>query len=213
MILREIKITNQPTLHVYIPESWDDVTFKQVADLQKEEDPLKRLAILTGIPDFLFDKYPELADFYVWVESKLSWSNEWKENESKLEVFILEDDVFHFPEDIGIHSVGLYEDIKKELQENKGNEIVMYPLICASYYQILKDGKYDYTKAAEYIEVFNQQPCRKVFNSATFFLNKIQRLRSGTGKEPKTPVTQMIKKLLGLKGYQKYSGLKLSSLN
>ena len=65
MIFREIKITGQDTLKVTIPESWGDVTFKQLAKVIKEEDALVRVSVLTGIPVELFSKYPELADFYV----------------------------------------------------------------------------------------------------------------------------------------------------
>lgn len=209
MIFRKIKITGQKTLHVSIPESWDDVTFKQFRDIHKEEDSLKRVSILTDIPYELFNKYPELADFYVWLESKLSWASEWDETNTDCEVFILEDETFNFPKDVGMMSIGLYKDMQNEAQENKDNIIDIFPLICASYYQLIKDGEYNYVKANELVNLFDNQPCVKVYNAAGFFLNKVNVLRNGTKKGLKSRVIQTIKSLLGSIGFRKYSGLKL----
>jgi len=214
MIPRKIKITGQPTLSISIPESWDDITFAQLGGIMNEEDSLKRLSILTGIPYDFWETFPEMADFYVWVESKLNWSNEYKEDDTELKPFIIKDnEIFNFPEEVGILSIGLYKDIQSEAQENKDDLLSIYPLICASYYQLLKDGEYDYLKAKEYIGVFNQQPCKKVYNAAGFFLNKIDRLRSGTKKGLKYRLTRTIKGWLGLIGFQKPLDLKLSPLN
>lgn len=210
MIFREIKITNQPTLKVTIPESWDDVTFSKLQELMLEDDSIKRVSILTNIPYELFTKYPELADFYVWLEDKLSWSNTWEEEESEVETFILDNEVFNFPKEIGMLSIGLYKDIQSEAQEKKDDILSIYPLICASYYQLLKDGDYDYTKAKDYVPMFMEQPCRKVHNAAGFFLSKVEALRSGTKRGPKQGVIPMIKRWLGSIGFQKSLDLKLS---
>jgi len=213
MIFRKIDITNQEPISVTIPESWSDVTFEQFRLSQEEGDPLKRVSILTGVPVDYFNKYPELADFYVYLEGVLSWSTEWKESSEKVEVFVLEDEVFHFPEDVGVLSIGLYKDIQSEVQEKKDKVLDTYPLICASYYQLLKDGEYDYTKAKEYYDMFDKQPCTKVFNAAGFFLNKVKGLKSGTIKEPRSRSIRWIKSLLVSIGFLKSSGLKLSQLN
>ena len=213
MIFREIQITNKKPLKIQVPESWDDVTFEQFRLTQKEDDPLKRGSILTGIPVDYFNKYPELADFYVWLEGKLYWSTEWDEDNSKGEVFVLDNEVFNFPKDVGVLSIGLYKDIQSEAQENKDNILDIYPLICASYYQLLKDGEYDYLKAKGYIDMFDKQPCTKVYNAAGFFLNKVNELRNGTIRKPKNLITRMIRSLLVSIGFQRYSGLKLSQLN
>ena len=106
MIFREIKITGQDTLKVQIPESWEDVTFKQLTNVIEEKDALVRVSVLTGIPVDLFSKYPELADFYVWLEAKLDWSSEWNEEASDTQVFNLEDGTFYFPKDVGIRHRG-----------------------------------------------------------------------------------------------------------
>ena len=209
MIFRKVKITGQKDLKVHIPESWDDVTFKQLSLISDEEDGLKRVSILTNIPVETFNKYPELADFYVWLEDKLSWVNTFEPKDKDVEVFILDNDVFHFPKDIGILSIGLYQDIRNEAVENKDKIFTIYPLICASYYQLLRDGEYDYTKASELVELFENQPCIKVYNAAGFFLNKLNVLRSGTKVGVKSKVIQMTKSLLGLIGFQKSSALKL----
>ena len=213
MIYREIKISKQKPLKVTVPESWNDVTFNQFEGIQRESDVLKRVSILTGIPVNLFSSYPELADFYVWLEGKLSWSSEWDEEDSKCESFIIGNEVFNFPKDIGVLSIGLYEDIKKEVQENKDNLLSIYPLICASYYQLLKDGEYDYSKASTYVNLFNEQPCRKVYNAASFFLSKVNELKSGTLKEQNHPIIRTIRRWLGSIGFQRYSGLKLYQRN
>jgi hypothetical protein len=213
MIFREIKITGQDTLKVNIPESWEDVTFKQLANIIDEKDALVRVSVLTGIPVELFSKYPELADFYVWLETKLDWSSEWKDGGSDSEVFNLDDGTFYFPKDVGVLSIGLYKDIQSEAQKNKEKLHSIYPLICASYYQIIKDGEYDYIKAQNYVSMFEEQPCMKVYNAAGFFLTNVTALRNGTKKGRKSLVIQTIKKWLGSIGFQKYSGLKLSRPN
>lgn len=213
MIFREIKITGQDTLKVNIPESWEDVTFKQLAKVIDEEDALLRVSVLTGIPVELFSKYPELADFYVWLENKLGWSSEWKDVDSNAEVFLLKDEVFSFPKDVGILSIGLYKDIQSEAQKNVDKVHSIYPLICASYYQIIKDEEYDYIKAQSYVSMFEEQPCKKVYNAAGFFLSKVTELRGGTKKGLRVRVIQTIKRWLGSIGFQKYLGLKLSRLN
>jgi len=210
MIFREITITNQPTLKVTIPESWEDVTFSKLQALMLEEEAIKRVSILTNIPYEFFAKYPELADFYVYLEDKLSWSNTWEEEDSEVETFILDNEVFNFPKEIGMLSIGLYKDIQSEAQEKKDEILSIYPLICASYYQLLKDGDYDYTKAKEYVPMFMEQPCRAVHNAAGFFLSKVETLRSGTKKEPKQGVIPTIKRWLVLIGFLKSSVLKLS---
>ena len=209
MIFRQIKITNEKPLSIQIPESWDDVTYRQLESLMSEDDSLKRVSILAGIPVDMFSKYNELVDFYVWLESKLDWSNKWDEEDSKVETFILDKEVFNFPKEIGMLSIGLYKDIQSEAQENKDNVLSIYPLICASYYQTLKDGEYDYTKSKGYIDMFKDQPCRKVWNAAGFFLNKVESLRSGTKRGVRSRVIQTIKSLLVLIGFQRYLGLKL----
>jgi len=209
MIFREIKITNQKPVKAEIPESWDDVTFKQLNALMNDDDTLSRLSILTNIPKHYFSKYPELADFYVWVESKLEWANKWDEDNSDVETFMLKDGVFNFPKDIGMLSVGLYKDIQSEVQENKDDILSTYPLICASYYQIIKDGEYDYIKAKEYISMFDDQPCKAVWNAAGFFLSKVESLKNGTKRGVRGRVIQVIKRWLALIGFRKYSGLKL----
>ena len=209
MIFREIKITGKDTLKVSIPESWDDVSFKQFRLISNEKDELKRLSILTGIPTDLFNKYPELADFYVWVGNNLRWSNEWVEDESSSECFLIEDDVFHFPKDVGMLSIGLFKDIQNEASENIDDITSIYPLICASYYQLLKDGEYDYVKAEGYKKLFENQPCKKVYNSAGFFLSKVNELRDGTKVKRKSQVILTIRKWLGLIGFQRFSGIKL----
>ena len=213
MIYKQIKITNQKPLEVTIPESWDDVTFKQLKGIHNEEDGLKRLSILTGIPVDLWSKYAELADFYVWLETNLAWSSEWKEEKSNSEVFVLDNDTFYFPKDVGVLSIGLYKDMQNEATENKDNIVNIYPLICASYYQTIRDGEYDYNKANELVEVFENQPCRKVYNAAGFFLNKVIGLRNGTKVGVRNRVIQQIKSLLGSIGFQRYSGLSLRSRN
>jgi len=209
MLYRKIDITGREPISIEIPESWDDVTYSQFIGISNEEDQLKRLSILTKIPDDLFIKYPELADFYVWVESSLQWSNKWDEKENLYESFLIDNDTFHFPKDIGVLSIGLYKDLQKEIQDNKDNILNIYPLICASYYQLIKDGEYDYNKAANYVSVFNKQPCKKVYNSAGFFLNKLSELRSGTLNEQKKGVIPTIKRWLALIGFLRYLGLKL----
>ena len=209
MLFRSIKITGQKDLDITIPESWDDVTFKQLQLIYNEEDSLKRVSVLTGIPVESFTKYPELADFYVWLESKLSWSSEWMEADNDGVVFVLEDDSFYFPKDVGVLSIGLYKDIQKEATDNKDNIIDIYPLICASYYQLLKDGEYDYIKASELVPMFENQPCNKVYQAAGFFLSKVNVLRSGTKKGVRSRVIVMIRSLLGSIGFRRYSGLKL----
>jgi len=213
MIFREIKITNQKPIKAVIPESWDDVTFSQFHKLMNESSAIKRVSILTGVNPNFFNKYPEMADFYVWIEEKLSWSNKWDEEESDCEVFLLGDEVFNFPKDIGVLSVGLYKDIQNEVESNKDDIISIYPLICASYYQAIRDGEYDYKKAADCVGMFNEQPCRKVFNAGGFFLSKVKKLRSGTKVGAKAKIIQMIKNWLALIGFQKYSGLKLYPAN
>jgi len=209
MIFREIKITNEKPLSIQIPESWNEVTYNQLEKVMGEDEPLRRVSILTNITYELFNKYPELADFYVWLESKLDWSNKWDEEDSEVETFILDKEVFNFPKEIGMLSIGLYKDIQSEAQENKDNVLSIYPLICASYYQTLKDGEYDYTKAKEYVSLFREQPCRKVWNAAGFFLNKVKLLRSGMKREQRKGIIPMIRKWLGLIGFQKSLGLKL----
>ena len=213
MIFREIKITGRDTLKVSIPESWDDVTFKQFRLIANEEDELTRLSILTGIPTDLFNKYPELADFYVWVGNNLRWSNEWTEDKSDVECFLLGDDIFHFPKDIGMLSVGLFKDIQNEAKDNSEDITSIYPLICASYYQLLKDGEYDYVKAEGYKKLFEGQPCRKVYNAAGFFLSKVTELRNGMKVKRKRQAILTIKRWLGLIGFQRFSGLKLRQPN
>ena len=209
MIFKKIKITSEKPLSITVPESWDEVTFKQFYDLQKEEESLKRVSILTGIPVYMFIKYPELADFYVWVEDNLKWVNLWDNKPSDSEGFLIDGEVFQFPKDVGILSIGLYKDIQSDAQENKDDVLSIYPFICASYYQLLKDGEYDYLKAKEYISVFDKQPCTKVYNAAGFFLSKVNELRNGTKPKLRDRVIQMIKSLLGSIGFQRYSGLKL----
>ena len=147
MIYRKIKITGQKPIEVTIPESWDDVTFKQLTLISDEKDSLVRVSVLTGIPVEFFNKYPELADFYVYLEEKLSWSNRFDLEDSSLEVFLLENETFSFPKDVGTLSVGLYQDLQNEAVENKDNIVSIYPLIVASYYQLKKDGDYDYLKS------------------------------------------------------------------
>lgn len=213
MIFRDIKITGQDTLKVRIPENWDDVSFKEIQLLTNEKDELKRLTILTGIPFNLWDKYPDLADFYVWVSDKLLWANSFDEEDSNLEVFILEDEIFNFPKDVGVLSIGLYKDIQSEAHKNKDNILSIYPLICASYYQIMKDGEYDYSKAEKYVGMFEDQPCKKVYNSGGFFLSKVKGLKSGMKTGARNRVTRTIRSLLGSIGFQRYSGLKLYPLN
>ena len=107
-------------------------------------------------------------------------------------------------------SIGLYKDIQSEAQEKKEDILSIYPLICASYYQLLKDGDYDYTKAKEYVSLFREQPCRKVHNAAGFFLSKVESLRSGTKREPNRGVIATIKRWLVSIGFQKSLDLKLS---
>ena len=213
MIFREIKITNEKPLSIQIPESWNEVTYNQLEKVMGEDEPLRRVSILTNITYELFNKYPELADFYVWLESKLDWSNKWDEEDSDVETFILDKEVFNFPKEIGMLSIGLYKDIQSEAQENKDNVLSIYPLICASYYQTLKDGEYDYTKAKEYVSLFREQPCRKVHNAAGFFLSKVESLRSGTKKGLKQGVITTIKRWLGSIGFLKSLDLKLSPRN
>ena len=181
MICSKIEITGQEDLSIEVPESWKDVTFNQFHLISKEEDVLKRISILTNIPYEMFNKYPELADFYVWVENKLSWSTNWDETSSSSVNFIMGDKgVFNFPEDIGVLSIGLYKDLQKEAQDNNDDVYSIYPLICASYYQTITDGDYDYTKAMELAKVFNEQPCAKVYQAAGFFLKRLNELRNGT---------------------------------
>jgi len=213
MLFKKINITNQKPLKVQEPQSWDDVTFKQFRDIQKESDSLGRLSILTGIPVDFFNKYPDLADYYVYLEHNMSWSNEWDDSKSSGEVFILDNETFSFPKDVGMLSVGLYKDIQNEAQENKDSILDIYPLICASYYQVLRDGEYDYKKASGLVEVFENQPCVKVYNAASFFLNKVQGLRNGTKVGLKSQVIRMTRKWLGLIGLRKFSGLKLHRHN
>lgn len=223
MIFRKIKITGQKDLSVSIPESWADVTFKQFVALANEKEPIERLSILTGIPSDLFVTYPDLADFYVWVETKLAWSNDWAESKSKGELFNIKGEQFHFPKEIGILSIGLYEDMKATIQEKvegadndedrKLRQIETYPLICAAYYQLHRDGEYNYLKAEELVKVFENEPCEKVINCGGFFLNKVESLRNGTKKEPRNLVTRTTKFLQGLIGYPKSLELKQSSLN
>ena len=143
----------------------------------------------------------------------MSWSNEWDDSKSKGEVFILDNETFSFPEDVGMLSIGLYKDIQNEAQENNDNILDIYPLICASYYQTLKDGEYDYKKASEYVGMFEEQPCTKVYNAAGFFLNKVQGLRSGTKVGLRSRTTRQIKNLLVSIGFLKSSSLKLHRHN
>jgi len=205
VIHKKLKIGKE-TIPYHIPESWEDVTFKQFLECSEEKDGITRVSILTGVPKEFF-QYDELINHYIWLEGQLSWSHQFKEKESSMEMFKTLEGYFYFPEDVEMKSIGAYKDIQSEAQEVE-NPLEVYPFIVSAYYVLERDGEYDYGKAKEMISYFENQPCTAVINSGSFFLNKLERLRNGTKPTQKTLVTRAIKYLQDMIGFQKSLGLK-----
>ena len=207
MIHKTIKIGKEK-LSISIPENWREVTFKQFLECNKENDSLKRVSILTGIP-LEFFQYQELVDVYVWIEGVLSWSNEFIEKDSKVEVFKTPTGLFYFPKDIELKSIGAYKDIQSEAQDHEENILEIFPFICSAYYVLDRDGEYDYAKAKSMIGYFESESCMSVLNSGNFFLNKLKNLRSGTERIQRSPTIRVTKFLQAMIEYLKSLVLKL----
>ena len=207
MIHKKLTIDRQ-TIPYHIPESWEEVTFKQFLECSEEKDSITRVSILTGIPKEFF-QYQELVNHYIWLEGQLSWSHTFEEKESNVAMFKTPEGYFYFPKDVEMKSIGAYKDIQSEAQEVE-NPLEIYPFIVSAYYVLDRDGEYDYGKAKEMIGFFECQSCIEVINAGGFFLNKLERLRSGTKATRKTLITQVIKSLQGMIQYLKCSVLKRS---
>jgi len=206
LIHKKLTIDKQ-TITYHIPESWGDVTFKQFLECSEEKDGINRVSILTGIPKDFF-QYQELVNHYIWLEGQLEWSHTFEEKEADVAMFQTPEGYFYFPKDIEMKSIGAYKDIQSEAQEVE-NPLEVYPFIVAAYYVLDRDGEYDYGKAKEMLGFFEGQSCIEVINSGSFFLNKLQKLRSGTKPTQKPLNIRVIKYLRDMIRFLKSLVLKL----
>jgi hypothetical protein len=191
-----------------IPTCWDDVSFAQYIELLTLENKITEyIHLFTGIPREIIYK-AELRNLEN-ISLALSFLTTAPKFEAKptrtLGPYVL-------PEDITVHSVGQFEDLRglmakapKQMETTEDNIAMseLYLEACAIYAQKVKYGHYDYTKVPELKEELRKYSCIQVVQTGAFFFFKPHNLLPPTMKRSQN-IRQRLKKLIqDLPGFQK----------
>lgn len=168
----------------------------------KSRESFHVFSSLTGLSEEIISM-PELTDFYIWLDNKLSFiKTPFEANDTNPNlIWEYKGETYHLPKDINYSSIGQYEDMKAiigglidgkdpvELAEK-------YPVIVATYLQPLIQGEYDHRKAEELSKELMEYPCEDISNTANFFLSKFFLLSNVTPRcFHKRGLTQRLKRL------------------
>lgn len=197
------------------PEGWPDVTMEQL--LKLNTGPTRSteiIAICTGIEE---SEWRNSTNFVLVeeIEHTLAFvvdtSGAFAEQEPKDFVF---NGVTVPPfSDIGIHSIGQYQDLKLEIamfEKDEGEEIniirrlSIYPNIVAIYLQpLITGGDYDCDKADLISKELLKYSAMEVSAWGRFFIKKFHELRIGILKDVSILVTSPKKTKQGFLAYLK----------
>lgn len=173
----EIQVKYQGKKHlVNFPSGWDELTFRQLAALRKQEgnDTGHLLEILTGIERNGWLNMPSgiagtLARLLDWVQTPLNWYQLIPPKAIKIG-----EKEYQVPKDLGLKTFGqkitLETKVQKMLEQKKDLFEIM-PDAMAIYFQPIVDGgNFDDQKAEDMRELFYDCPAIHVFPIASFFL-------------------------------------------
>ncbi len=222
MIRTEV-ILNGKLTEKYFPISWDNVTYKQFLELAEcGDDDKKVLSVFSGIdPETIRKaKINNLID----VVSTLSFLRH--ECPARVPERLL---FYPMPKDLGLETIGQYEDIKSELaklkgSENKIDQLKLYPFICAVYAcrhmsrqrcldlvdKLMNNGRvqdaseivygdYHYLKAEAMTEEFLNAPAPEVLGIGNFTVLNLIGLNIGINPNYRKQITRVKRLKLALK--------------
>lgn len=161
---------------VDIPTDWDQVKFKDFIRLKDRKD-LNAMSVFTGIdPETLKKVQCTNMDKFIGALAFLRTNPELFKLPTKLL------GKYQIRPDLGFEPYGRYTDLQEIVEENKqdGDKMMQkYPLMCAIY---CLEGEYDFNKAQQNIEEFDNAPCTEVLAAGNFLLLKLGALNSTTTK-------------------------------
>lgn len=191
------------------PTSWGDLSFDQYVSLLKPMTLKGQISLFTGInPDYLEKAEIKNLEKISIALAFLTISPHF-DRTAKVGQYIL-------PDDVTIHSLGQFEDLRGlltkfpkkqegEMMTIEDNELIadLYLHACAIYVQKIKDGKYDYTKVDAVKEELKSASCAEVIGTGAFFLFKPLNLSPPTATLYQRFLIRTRKLIQGLPGYQR----------
>lgn len=156
-----------------IPESWDQVTFRQcIALIKCGDNDTKKISIFTGIDEETLLK-SQINNLYTLL-GVLSFLK--KDMTYTMPTSILG---YNLPQDLETESTAQYADLQLIIagfdKDDQLKNIQTYPLIIATYVRF--DGEYDYKKSETLVDKFFDAPCTEVMAVGNFTLARLLALK------------------------------------